>query len=187
MIGKSVTAIVLGIMLAGVAAAQSTAKSPAGTNGKIRMAVVEFTAGPNASEMTAEVKRQLQASIAFELFSTKKFDVVDVRNTRSATQASLTAINGDGTTAAAKAGKGLGVSLILIGTVTEYIGKDGAGNGRVRMNVRVVEVATGKVKYSGEISQKSTSAMRSGGAEEMKLKVLKPAIETMTGEIVDAF
>lgn len=169
---KLFTAIILGIALAGVSMAQSKAK----------VAVVEFTPGAYAAGMTAEAKRQLQASIAFALTETKRFDVVDVRNTRSATNANLAAINGDGTSAAVKAGKGLSVGYILTGTVTEYNTK-----GSATIKARLIEVATGKVKYSGEITQQSTSAMRTTGAAEMQTKVLKPAIEKLTDELAGAF
>src|SRR5215204_6083830 len=89
------TAIILGIVLAGVSFAQTSSKAlqRAGNSTKPRVAVVEFSPGPNASGMTAEAKRQLQSSIAFSLFETRRFDVVDVRNTRGATQADLSAIN----------------------------------------------------------------------------------------------
>jgi TolB-like protein len=169
-----ITAVMLGIVLAGVSLAQSAAKGQAD---RARIAVVEFTPGPNASTMTAEAKRQLQASIAFELSQTDEFEVVDVRNTRAATQANLATLNADGSTSAAvKAGKQLGVSYVLTGTVTEYDNKAG----QVTMKTRLIEVATGKVRHSGETIQQSTSGMRAGGAAEMQSKVLKPAIKKLT-------
>lgn len=177
------TAFILGIVFTGVAAAQGATRSGAANTSKTKIAVVEFTPGPNASGMTAEAKRQLQASIAFELTETKKFDVVDVRNTRSATQASLAAINGDTSTAAAvKAGKQLGVSYVLTGVVSSYDTK-----GSAVLSARLVEVATGKVRYSGETVQQSTSAMRGTGAAEMQTKVLKPAIENLTQTLAAEF
>ena len=63
MIGKSIAALFIGIVFVGASAAQG----PAQDNGKVRTAVVEFTPGPKAAEMSVEAKRQLQASIAFEL------------------------------------------------------------------------------------------------------------------------
>lgn len=180
---KFLTAVIFGIALAGVAAAQGATRSGAANTSKTKIAVVEFTPGPNASGMTAEAKRQLQASIAFELTETKKFDVVDVRNTRSATQASLAAINGDTSTAAAvKAGRQLGVSYVLTGVVSSYDTK-----GSAVLSTRLVEVATGKVRYSGETTQQSTSPMRGTGAAEMQTKVLKPAIEKLTQTIASEF
>ncbi len=79
------TALVLGIALSSVSLAQNSYKPAqrAASSDRTRIAVVEFTPGPNASTMTVEGKRQLQASIAFSLFSSKKFDVVDVRNASS--------------------------------------------------------------------------------------------------------
>lgn len=176
-------AFVLGIALAGLTIAQAPSKGTASRTNKVRIAVVEFTPGPNVSVMTAEAKRQLQASIAFALVESDRFDVVDVRNTRSAAGSSLAAINGGtSTSAAVKAGKQLGVSYVLTGIVAEY---DTIGSATLK--ARLVEVATGKVKYSGETSQQATSAMRSGGAAEMHTKVLKPLIQKMTDSLTAVF
>lgn len=171
------TAVILGIVLAGVSMAQGQST---GAAGKARTAVVEFTPGPNASGMTAEAKRQLQASIAFSLTESDRFDIVDVRRTRAATQDSLAVLNGDAATSAAvRVGKQLGVSYVLTGTVTEYNTK----SGQVALKTRLIEVATGKVKYSGETTQKSTSPITSGGAAEMMSKSLKPCIEKLTAAL----
>ena len=176
-------AIILGIVLTSVSLAQTSSKAAHGGNGpgRTRIAVVEFTPGPNASTMTYEAKRHLQASIAFELYESGRFSPVDVRNTREATKASLDAINSNGSTAAAvKAGKQLGVSYILTGTVVEY----NKTSGQATLRTRWIEVATGKVKYSGDTTGQSTSAItgRSGEAE-MMTKVLKPAIKTLTAKL----
>ncbi|NJK31096.1 MAG: hypothetical protein HC927_01060, partial [Deltaproteobacteria bacterium] len=63
--------------------------------------MIEFTPGPKASGMTAEAKRQLQASLAFSLTESDRFDVVDVRRTRDASKSVLEEVNGEGSTAAA--------------------------------------------------------------------------------------
>jgi len=171
------TAVILVTVLAGISVAQTSSK---GGSGKARIAVVEFTPGPNASGMTAEGKRQLQSSIAFSLFESRRFDVVDVRNTRAATQADLSAINSGPTAAAVKVGKQLGVSYVLAGTVAEYDTK----GGQVTLKTRLIEVATGKVKFSGETTGQSTSAMTArAGAAEMMSKVVKPAIERLTARL----
>ena len=171
------TAAILATVLAGISLAQTSSK---GGSSKARIAVVEFTPGPNASGMTAEAKRQLQSSIAFSLFETRRFDVVDVRNTRAATQADLSAINSGSTAAAVKVGKQLGVSYVLTGTVAEYDTK----GGQVTLKTRLIEVATGKVKFSGETSGQSASAMTArAGAAEMMSKVVKPAIERLTAKL----
>lgn len=178
---KLLTAVVLGVMIAGVAVAQ-------GQSGKVRAAVIEFSPGANASEMTAEAKRQLQASIAFSLTESRRFDIVDVRNTRAASQSTLAAVNNDSSTATAvKVGKQLGVSYVLTGTVTEYTANGAGGFGHATLQTRLVEVATGAVKYSGKIEQKGTSAMRTTGTTEMQTKVLKPAIEKLTEMLVAKF
>lgn len=169
------TAIVIGIALAGVSLAQTSAK---GLATKTSLAVVEFTPGPNASAMTVEAKRQLQASIAFSLTKTNKYHIVDVRNTRDASQADLASINGASTSAAVRLGKQMGVSHVLTGNVVEYNTK-----GTATMNFRLVDVATGKVRYSGAITQQATSPMNSDGATEMMLKVLRPSIARMTTEL----
>lgn len=176
------TAIVLGIALAGVSLAQSSSKATqrAAGSGKARVAVVEFTPGPNASGMTPEAKRHLQASIAFSLVQTQRFEVVDVRNTRAASQSDLASINGGSASAAVKLGKQLGVSYVLTGTVVAYDTK----GGQVTMKTRLIEVATGKVKHSTETTQQSSSAMSArAGEAEMMSKVLKPSIQKLTASL----
>ncbi len=172
------TAFILSIALAGISMAQPSSR-PGGSD-RVRIAVVEFT-GPGASAMTYEAKRHLQASIAYSLYDSGRFSPVDVRNTREATKSNLEAINGDSSTAAAvKAGKQLGVSHILTGTVVRYDIK----SGQATLKTRLIEVATGKVKYSGETTGQSTSAItgRSGEAE-MMTKVLRPAIKSLTARL----
>src|SRR5262245_7961140 len=160
-------AVVLGIALAGVSLAQTSSVESA----KVKVAVTEFTPGPNAPGMTVEAKRHLQASLAFVLVQTKRFDVVDVRWTRAASQGDLAAINGDSSTAAAvRLGKQLRVSYVLTGTVVEYTPKGADGFGLVILRTRLIEVATGKVKYAEETTQRSTSAMSTTGAAEMQTK-----------------
>ena len=174
------TAVVVAIALSSVSLAQGASKA-AGGSGRTRIAVVEFTPGPAASAMTYEAKRHLQASIAFSLYDSGRFSPIDVRNTRFATQSSLAAINGDSSTAAAvKAGKQLGVSFILTGTVVEYNLK----SGQATLRTRLIEVATGKVKYSGETTAQSSSAMTArAGEAEMMTKVLRPAIKELTARL----
>ena len=168
------TALVLGLAFAGVSLAQAV---------EVKVAVVEFSPGPNATAMTPEAKRQLQASLAFALVETDRFDVVDVRRTRAASQ-DLAAINeGSSTAAAVKLGKQLGVSYVLTGTVAEYTPKGADGFGLVILKTRLIEVATGKVKHAGETTQRSTSAMRTNGAAEMQTKAMKPAIEKLTATL----
>jgi TolB-like protein len=124
--------------------------------------------------------------MAFALFESKRFDVVDVRRTRAASQGDLAAINGGSSTAAAvKLGKQLGVTYVLTGTVEEYTPQGGDGFGRVVLKTRLVEVATGKVKHAGETTQRSTSAMRTTGAAEMQTKAIKPALEKLTATLAE--
>ncbi|WP_229599200.1 hypothetical protein [Runella sp. CRIBMP] len=149
----------------------------------MKVAVVEFTPSLNASGMTAEAKRQLQASIAFRLMKTNRFHVVDVRHTREASQADLAAVNGASTAAAVRVGKQLKVSYVLTGTVEEYNTK-----GSATLKTQLVEVATGKVKYTVELSHQSPKEMRTGGDVEMKTYVLLPITlrlaETLTAELL---
>ena len=184
------TAVVLGVALAGVSLARTSSEEKsveqqAAKAAGVKVAVIEFSPGPNASGMTYEAKRQLQASLAFALFETRRFHVVDVRRTRAASADDLTAINGDSATAAAvKLGKELDVSYVLTGNVVEYTPKGADGFGRVILKTRLIEVATGKVKHAGETTQQSMSAMRTNGAAEMQTKAMKPAIEKLTGALV---
>jgi hypothetical protein len=179
-------AVILGIAFAGVSLAHVSSDEKIGERhavkaAEVKVAVVEFSPAPNAPGMTPEAKRQLQASLAFALFETRRFDVVDVRRTRAASQADLAAINnGSSTAAAVKLGKQLGVSYVLTGIVAEYTPKGADGFGHVILNTRLIEVATGKVKYAGETTQRSISAMRTNGAAEMQTKTMKPAIEKLT-------
>ena len=176
----SMLALVVGAAFSGV----SLARTPSDATAKMKLAVLEFTPGPNASGMTHEAKRQMQASLAFALFNTKRFDVVDVRNTRAASQADLAAINGSASTAAAvRLGKQLGVAYVLAGTVEDYTPQGGDGFGRVQLRSRLIEVATGKVMHAGETTQRSTSAMRTPGAAEMHTKAMRPALEKLAATL----
>lgn len=171
------TTLVLGVMLAGLAMAEKQ-------TGHAKAAVIEFSPAAGAMGMTAEAKRHLQASIAFALEESMRFDIVDVRHTRQASQGILAAVNDERSTATAvKVGKQLGVSYVLTGTVTEYTAKGEGGFGQVVLRARLVEVATGQVRYSGEIAQKGTSPMRTTGTDEMHTKVLKPALERLAAAL----
>jgi TolB-like protein len=179
------TAVVLGIAFAGLSLAHTSSEEKADEQqagqAKVKVAVIEFSPGPKAPGMIPEAKRHLQASLAFALVESDKFDVVDVRRTRAASQDDLAAINeGSSTAAAVKLGKQLGVNYVLTGTVAEYTPKGADGFGRVILNTRLIEVATGKVKHLGETTQQSTSAMRTNGAAEMQTKAIKPALEKLT-------
>ena len=179
------TAVVLGIALAGVSLAHTSSEEKAGEQqvakaAGVKVAVIEFSPGPNASGMTAEAKRHLQASLAFALFESDRFDVVDVRRTRAASAGDLAALNGGSSAAAVKLGKQLAVSYVLTGTVVEYTPQGADGFGLVILKTQLIEVATGKVKHAGETTQRSTSAMRTNGAAEMQTKAMKPAIEKLT-------
>lgn len=175
---NSVATLLLGIALAGVALAQAPSQESASTTGKTRMAVVEFTPGPNAPGMSFETKRHLQAATAFALYQSKRFDVVAVRHTRDASKADLVAVNGASTDAAVRVGKQLKVSYVLTGTVEEY-----NTNGTATLKTRLVEVATGKVKHACETSQQSTSTITSGGDAEMMTKVLRPLAQKLTATL----
>jgi len=182
---KLFTAVILGIAFAGLSLAHNLSEGKIGerqtAKAEVKVAVIEFSPGPDASGMTAEAKRQLQASLAFAIVESDRFKVVDVRWTRAESQGDLASINGGSSTSAAvKVGKQLGVSYVLTGTVVEYTPKGPDGYGRVILKTRLIEVATGKVKYSGETTQMSTSAMRTNGAAEMQTKTIKPAIEKLT-------
>ena len=185
------TAVILGIAFAGVSLAHASSEERAGDRhagqvAKAKVAVIEFSPGQNAPGMTPEAKRHLQASLAFALVESDKFDVVDVRRTRAASQSDLAAINdGSSTAAAVKLGKQLGVSYVLTGTVAEYTPKGADGFGRVILETRLIEVATGKVKHAAETTQRSISAMSTNGAAEMQTKVLKPAIEKLTATLAE--
>lgn len=180
---KLFTAVLLGVALAGVAPAQT---SPVGKAAEVKVAVVEFSVGANASGMTPEAVRTLQTTLAHAVFKSDRFDVADSRWTRTASQPDLATINGGSSTAAAvKLGKTLGVSYILAGTVVEYAPKGADGFGRVTLKAHLIEVATGKIKYSGETAARSTSAMYTNGAAEMQAKTMKPAIEKLVATLED--
>ena len=150
------TAVILGIALAGVSLAHTSSEEKTGERqatkaAEVKVAVVEFSPGPNAPGMTYEAKRHLQASLAFALYETKRFHVVDVRNTREASKDNLSAINeGSSTAAAVKLGKQLGVSYVVTGIVVEYTPKGPDNFGRVIFKTRLIEVATGKVKHAAK-------------------------------------
>jgi len=174
---KNILAAII-VSVACTHAALSGAKIPAEQEDKVKVAVMEFTPNADITIMSYEAKRQLQASIAFELHKTQKFHVVDVRHTRDASQANLTAINGESTAAAVKVGKQLGVSYVLTGTVTEY-----NPQGSATLATRLVEVATGKIKHTATTPQEAISKVSTGGAAEMAAKVLKPLIKKLTASL----
>ena len=183
------TAVILGLAFAGVLLAHTSleekvGEQQAGKAAKVKMAVIEFSPGPNAPGMTYEAKRHLQASLAFALYESDKFHVVDVRNTRDASRDDLAAINeGSSTAAAVKVGKQLGVSYVLTGTVVEYTPKGADGFGHVILKTRFIEVATGKVKHAGETTQRSMSEMRTTGAAEMHTRTIRPALEKLAATL----
>ena len=176
-------AVVLGIAFAGVSLAQPSVQEKAGYPAKVKVAVVEFSPEPNAPGMTVEAKRHLQASLAFALYESKRFDVVDVRRTRDASQGDLAALNNGSSAAAVKLGKQLAVSYVLTGTVVEYTPQGADGFGLVILKAWLIEVATGKVKYAGETTQRSTSAMRTNNAAEMHTKTVRPAVEKLAATL----
>ena len=178
-------AVILGIAFAGVSLGHtSSEEKQAAKAGEVKVAVVEFSPGPNAPGMTYEAKRHLQASLAFALYETKRFHVVDVRNTRAASQDNLAAINeGSSTAAAVKLGKQLGVSYVLTGIVVEYTPKGPDNFGRVIVKSRLIEVATGKVKHSEETTQRSVSEMRTTNAAEMHTRTVRPALEKLAATL----
>jgi TolB-like protein len=174
--------VALGLASAAISVSgdQTPSTAAADKSARSRIAVLEFTPATNVVGMTYEAKRHLQASIAFSLHSSGKFSVVDVRNTRDATQRDLSELNGPSTEAAIRVGKQLNVSYVLTGNVLEYDTK----SGHATLNTRLIEVATGKVKYSGETIGQSTSPMTPrAGEPEMMSKVLKPAIEKLTEKL----
>jgi hypothetical protein len=133
--------------------------------------------------MTVEAKRHLQASLAFALYESDKFDVVDVRRTRAASANDLAALNGGSSAAAVKLGKQLAVSYVLVGTVVEYTPQGADGFGLVILKTQLIEVTTGKIKHAGETTQRSTSAMRTSGVAEMQTKTVKPALEKLAATL----
>jgi len=67
---------------------------------------------------------------------------------------------------------------VVTGNVVDY-----NTGGSAVVKFRIVEVATGKVKHSGEISQQAVTKMYGTGAPEMQSKVMKPLIDKLTEEL----
>lgn len=174
---RCTSVLVLSLTCAGVTPAQKM-------KGHARAAVVEFTAGANVSGMTSESKRHLQATLSHRIVQSEKLDVVDTNHTRRASQAVLADVNNERSTeAAVKLGKQLGVAYVLTGTVAGYDPQGADGFGSAILQVRLVEVATGRVKYASEIAQKGTRKMHGSGVAEMHANVLTPAIVRIVGEL----
>ncbi len=179
------TALILGLAVAGVSFAQAPARDKG-----VKTLVVEFTAGPNASAMNDMARRQLQTTLSASLNHTRKFDVYDTRHTRNATQSNLTVINASDSArnaAAVRAGKQLGVAYVVTGTVSEYIPKGTDGYGSAAVTVRMIEVATGKVKYTGEVTVRSGKPMKTGSVPEMHAEVMKHIVDQFTELIESRF
>ena len=178
-------AVLLTAVFANVSLAQGPTRGTPGT--AVKIAVVEFTPGANASGMTDNAKRWLQSQLSATMHDTRKFDVYDTRHTRRASQAELPAINHDSSTkAAVKLGKQLGVSLVLTGTVTQYVAQGDGGFGYTTIRTRLIDVSTGKVKHSSETVQKGTSVMHGTREAEMQSRVMKPAIDALTATLLAA-
>ncbi len=175
------SAVILGVVLAAVLPAE--AQSNRGVRG-VKTAVVEFTPGPKASAMTDNAKRFLHTQLSASMMKSRKFDVYDTRHTHNATKGDLAAINGSSTAAAIRAAKQLGVAYILTGTVTEYTPKLADEHGSAEVSVRLIEVATGKVVYKGEVSVKSGGKMRTGSDVEMQSYVMKHIIDQLTEVLI---
>ena len=164
---KIFAAFILGVILAGTSMAQS---------GKPRVAVVEFKDATGV--MTYEAKRQLQASITFEMVKNRDFEVPDVRNTRAATPGPDVSVP-----AAVKIGKQMNAGYVLIGTVTEY----SATAGKMAVRTQLVNVANGKVVLSGETTGETARRMTpNAGHAEMSAKVVKPLIQKLFATLVAA-
>ena len=153
----------------------------------MKIAVVEFTPGAEAAGMTANAKRWLQAQLSATLHDTRRLRVYDTGHTRRASQAALSAINHDSSTAAAvQLGRQLGVAYVLTGTVTRYTPQGDGGSGSATLRTRLVDVATGRVHHAGETVQTGTGVMRTGGEAEMHARVMKPAIDALTTTLLTA-
>lgn len=178
------TSVILGIVLASISLAQPSANRNAKAS-EIKIAVVEFSPGPNASGIKDDAKRQLQTGMAAALAKSAKFDVADVRWTRNESQENLAALNGGSSTAAAvKLGKLLSVSYVLTGVVVEYTPQDADGFGRVILKTRIIDVSNGKVIHTEEITQKSTGVIKTTGTAEMHSKTVMPAVKKL-GAIIE--
>lgn len=175
-------ALILGLVITGV----SFAQAPARARG-VKTAVVEFPPWPSASAMNDMARRQLQTTLSASLNHTRKFDVYDTRHTRNATEAILANINGSSTGAAVRVGKQLGVAYVLTGNVSEYLSKGTDGHGSAAVTVRLVEVATGKVKYTGEVTVRSGKPMHTGSVPEMHAEVMKHIVDQFTDLIESRF
>ena len=161
------TALILGIVFAGISLAQSD---------KPRIAVVEFKDATGV--MSYEAKRHLQASIAYELVKKRDFSVPDVRNTREATPGPDVSVP-----ATVKIGKHMNASYVLIGTVTVY----STSSGKMTVRAQLIEVSTGKVRLSGETNGQTSYPMTpNAGHVEMSTKVAKPMIQKLFATLVAA-
>ena len=180
------------ILLAGLLAvsgsvAQAGKPLRAASGTAVKVAVVEFTPTGNATVMSDNARRWLQAQLSATLHDTRKFKVYDTKHTRNASQGKLPEINQDGSTAAAvKLGKQLGVSYVLTGKVTRYEPKGNGELGETTIRTRFVDVATGKVVHDGETAQKGWGKMYTTGEAEMQSKVMKPAIDAITATLFAA-
>ena len=199
------TAVVLGIVFAGVSLAHTSSEEKAGERhagnaAELKVAVIEFSPGPNAPGMTPEAKRQLQASLAFALVESDRFDVVDVRRTRAASQDDLAAINdGSSTAAAVKLGKLLGgapAQHVLLRTDRDRQrrgvrrGRDGMGRPE-RLWDRALDVLrprVGDLRAGPAMSAKRwypTVATEQGGDTLVFAGVSEPGVEVVTVERFD--
>jgi TolB-like protein len=181
-----IIAILFTFTLAGVSLAQTVSKAEldparADKSTKPRIAVLEFKAEPNASAIGADGTQTLQNGIASAMAKLGNLNVVDVRKTNAAVQNEYLTLNGygNGIANAVKIGKLLGVNYVMTGTVTDYNHKLGGGSFAVK--VQIIDVATGKVKRSGEANHSVTKI--GPGTLDMTEKVIKPLIQKIPASI----
>lgn len=184
---KLIHLLIAGLLAVSGAAAQAGKPLRAAPGTSVKIAVVEFTPTGNASVMSDNARRWLQAQLSATMHDTRKFKVHDTRHTRNASQGRLPAINQDGSTAAAvNLGKQLGVSYVLTGRVTRYEPRGNGELGETTIRTRFVDVGTGKVVHEGETAQKGWGKMNTTGEAEMQAKVMKPAIDAITATLFAA-
>lgn len=186
-----IKAIFFALILAGASFAQTVSTTPVLQNvrydGKPRIAVLEFSTGPEAAAMGAEGTETLQNGLAADLATTGNLDIVDVSQTNSAVQSERLTLNGTGVTVASivKVGNLLGANYVLIGYVSEFA--NAGGKTRMTVKTQLIDVAAGRAMWFGQVQQESVRVNKTGaGTLELTESLIKPCIQRLTASLKSA-
>ena len=199
---RRLAAAVACVVLAAVAGMAPAAGTPAPSQEKVRIAVMNFENNSQWHWWGNRLGEAAADELVTQLFQTGKFSVVE--------RDQINAILGEqdfgqsgrvNPTQAAEIGKILGVQVILTGSITKFaIDEKGGGFGRVgvryseaetNLDVRLINVNTAEILFADDSEgTRRLGGFRVGGIsayqdfdEGLAAESLRPAVEEMAGKI----